>query len=408
MDNINIVRDRFECSSCGACFSICPKNAIEIKQTAIGRKFASANDNCINCGLCKKVCPSLDLLELSKRFQDPYVGDIKSAYVGKSLVKNIFDNAQSGGLCTTVLKYLFDKKIIDAALVTCMEEGEVPVVKSRIITTIEELYKSQKSCYTMVDVLSALQDTTKYNSIAVVGLPCHIHALEALCKTKGSYSNVHFKLGLVCDRILCSTIQDVMLKLADVKEGKVKIEWRRKNTTFHNVFYHYSNAPVVISSGGKIISVLSRNNRLGLKEMFTPPCCRFCVDKLASFADIVFGDPWGISGIDLINGESLVLTRTAKAEDLINSMISSGYTTLNPIEVDKVILGQKIQQKKSITDSEKRVFISEFLYNESFSKEQIIQKAISILEKQKYVRNSLRYRITQYAKRIINKLKKIV
>lgn len=42
-----------KCLKCGACVSVCPELALELKETGI------VNDpkKCTLCGICKKVCP---------------------------------------------------------------------------------------------------------------------------------------------------------------------------------------------------------------------------------------------------------------------------------------------------------------------------------------------------------------
>ncbi len=400
---IRPVEELAECCACGACYSICPHNAIEIKTTNIGRKYADINDNCINCGLCGKVCPILNKVS-QNRFVDKYVGDIKNYYVGKSLDKRIFENAQSGGMCTLVLKYLFDHDMIDAAVVTCMVEGATPIVSGRVITSAEQLYDSQKSCYTMVDVLSVLKDTNSFKSVAVVGLPCQMHAIDLICKVNKRYNNIKYKLGLVCDRTLCSLIQDVMLRLSNVDNEQVKIQWRNKNGSFKDQIFSYQNAPITISSKGQILATVGRENRLGLKEFFTPPSCRQCTDKLAVYADLVFGDPWGVLGIDSIKGESLVISRTDIGEKLVRDCVDDQYAELRVVSGKEVLRGQDIEQKRRRSEAESKKKIEDFLAVEQLDSEQIVLKALEELEKEKKRKKSIQYKLRNRFKRVINKI----
>lgn len=400
---INPVVESAGCCSCGACFSICPQDAICFKVTNIGRKYAVINDNCIDCGLCSKACPILNPIE-KNIISDNYIGNIHSCYVGKSLDQRIFENAQSGGMCTTVLKHLFDNKKIDAAVVTYMDEGEVPKVHGQIVTSVDQLYDSQKSCYTMVDVLSALKDTSSYYSVAVVGLPCQIHAVHELCKTSKKYGNIKYKLGLVCDRTLCSLIQEVMIDLSNAKGKSVKINWRQKKGSFNNQEFNYQNAPITITSEGRILSVLSRENRLGLKDFFTPPCCHKCTDKLSVYADLVFGDPWGVKGIDSRNGESLVISRTNVGDDLIARCVDDNYAEIRVANINEVIKGQKIEQKRKYTLEEINKKITAFLENEKLDTDLIIRKSRERLDKEILYKKSINYKLMMTYKRIIKKI----
>lgn len=43
-----------DCISCNACSSVCPVDAIEVREEG----FAFADDKCISCGACCLVCPT--------------------------------------------------------------------------------------------------------------------------------------------------------------------------------------------------------------------------------------------------------------------------------------------------------------------------------------------------------------
>lgn len=54
---------------------------------------------------------------------------------------------------------------------------------------------------------------------------------------------------------------------------------------------------MVVSESGQE-KMLPNSYRFALKDYFTSPRCRVCYDKLNTFSDLVFGDPWGMSGVD--------------------------------------------------------------------------------------------------------------
>ena len=344
MNNIQSVSDALLCSNCGACKAICPVNAIAFQTSSMGRMYAVVNNNCIECKACTKICPSLDHFNLHKTFKDKYIGNILNVYSGKSTNKKIFRNSQSGGACTAIVSYLFERKLIDAAIVCRMYSGNPPVIKSIVINNSNELSACQKSCYTPVDLLSALQNTGEKESIALVGLPCHIQGAVNLMKQSRKFRNISYKLGLICDRTLGLTLQDVMMSYLP-NPTEVTIAWRKKD--FHNngVYYSYKQAPVALESKDRQY-VLPNTYRFLLKDYFTLPRCRVCYDKLNTFADIVLGDPWGMSDIDWQKGESVIITRTSKGEELIKQMHDSNELELKKKDVAEVINGQHISERK--------------------------------------------------------------
>ncbi len=344
-NNIQEVSDALLCSNCGACKAVCPKDAISFAITPLGRMAATVDRNCVNCGICTKVCPSLDKQNLHLTFTDRFVGNIRNVYIGKSTDDVIFKNSQSGGACTAIVTYLFDIGAIDCAVLCRMEYGNPPSVKPVVVADKNQLADCQKSCYTPVDLLSALRETGDKKSVAVVGLPCHIQGVEALLKCSKKFGNIRYKIGLVCDRTLCGGIQKVMLSYVR-PEKSVKIVWRNKRPLCGNGNYVYKNAPVtIINTDGKE-STVPNLYRFAQKEYFTSPRCRVCYDKLNTFSDIVLGDPWGMSGIDWENGESVIITRSITGEMLLNEMSEANYISLNPANVDELLKGQHIDARR--------------------------------------------------------------
>lgn len=343
MNNIQKVSDAYMCSNCGACKGICPKDAIDFKWSSMGRMSAQVSDKCIDCGICTKVCPSLN--NAAACLEDQYVGNIESLYTGRAVNDRIFCNAQSGGAVTAVLSYLFKNKKIDCAVVCKMTAGDTPVVQSAIITDVRDLAQTQKSCYTPVDMLSILKYTRDYESVAFVGLPCHIQGLTLLQQSSKRYHNIKYKLGLICDRTLCSSIQDLLVKKYsnNFLLKNVKIDWRRKYLS--NNTFSYKNAPVVVYSD-KDEHTVPNSVRFYLKEPFTPPRCRVCPDKINVMADLVFGDPWRMENIDWVKGESVIIARTSLGDKLMSEMQANDTLLLVRRNNEEIITGQLIPERK--------------------------------------------------------------
>lgn len=355
--SIEIVSESYLCCNCGACKVVCPKDAIEIRCTSVGRFFAAVNERCIDCGICTKVCPTL-VSAYNKSDGDPYVGNISDVYVGKSIDEDIFLNSQSGGVCTALLTCLFDSGKIDAALVCRMEYGTpVPVVKPVFITSPKELSTTQKSCYSPVVLLDSLKnEVKKYSSIAVVGIGCQLEGLvniEAI--RKDIKDRIYCKIGLICDRTLCNTIQNVYSSYAP-NFHEVSIAWRCKYLGGNGVKFRYEDAPLVISDRTGQNKVFPNIYRFTLKDMFTSPRCRVCPNKLNVCSDITLGDPWRMPDIDMENGESVIAVRSSNGAAILNEACSAKYINISSRPIEQLVKGQLTRERKIQTSEYSKAF----------------------------------------------------
>ena len=309
--NISSVVSQRGCSGCGLCSSVCTVKAIHMEWSNMGNLYPHVDENCIECGECLQVCPwKNNLVDIATN--DKFEGNIIRTFVGYSRNDQVFYNSQSGGIVTQILYSLFENNSIDAAIVCTSSKGfPYPDNKAFVATAKEELFFSQKSIYTPIDVLSILADTHKYLSLAIVALPCQVEALRVAQK-KGLYKNVSYVIGLICDRILS---REVMSLLSD------KAPTVPYNVLFRDKRYGYKSAPITISCGEKEQQIINPIRRHCLKDFYTHPRCYACFDKLNIFADIVCGDPWNLKGdINWDKGASLVLVRTENGQRIINHL----------------------------------------------------------------------------------------
>lgn len=332
-NNIRIVSSSYLCSACGACGVVCPKEAISFSTSSVGRLYAEVSNDCVDCGLCMKVCPSL--VNSSHETNDPYLGNLLKVYTGKSLVHSYYMNGQSGGICTTLLSYLFDVSEIDAAIVCKPSSSQAIIVEDK-----DDLKSTQGSCYTPVDLLTALKNIGTKKSVAIVGLPCHLQGLQNLQKLSKRFECIRYKIGLICDRVLCSGIQDVMLSLYP-NPTVGHIYWRKKNYNG----YDYNSAPIVVKYENGREYVIPNTFRYALKDMYTPPRCRVCSDKLNITADIVLGDPWRMSNVDFVNGENLIIARTALGLELLEKAESDNQIAITSRSFQELIDSQLVEER---------------------------------------------------------------
>lgn len=339
--DITEVVDSYLCHSCGSCFSSCGHDCISYNKTTAGFYFPKIDyDACTNCGLCFDVCPGDHFstkLKEKKNENDPFIGKIISSSAGKTLDKEIYLNSQSGGITTAIIKFLLDKKIVEAAVVTEMADSSM-MTKAKLITNSDDLYNSQKSKYVPTTLNSIVPEILKIEGkVALVGLPCHMHGLENLTNLKRKLREKIIKVGLICDRVMLYSSIDFFKNQITEKTIENFVFRDSTNTGYPgDISFNYNDK----------FHVLDKKYRKNMKDFFTPTRCMLCFDKMNIYSDIVLGDPHGIEGINRVNGESLVLTRTQVGEDIVNEMLKSELIKLKNVSIDDAISGQGIELKK--------------------------------------------------------------
>jgi coenzyme F420-reducing hydrogenase beta subunit/polysaccharide pyruvyl transferase WcaK-like protein len=331
------------CHCCGACSVACPTGAITYQETVGGYLFPRIDTNhCISCGMCWTVCPIIHISPTMENSMpdDIITGNIIEAHVGRAVNNEIFRNSQSGGVVTALLDYLMATHQVQASIVVIMEKGNPPRGRAIVVKNRDELMKSQKSKYTPIPLLQALNKLEDYDTkVALVGLGCHVHGLYNLIDTLPQIRKRDFiKIGLFCDRILTSSAIDFLAKKATGKDV-VNLVFRDK------LLPQYPGNVRVDTADGSTV-VLDKHYRLAIKNYFTPLSCRLCFDKFNTFADVVMGDPHGIDGIDRIQGETLVLTRTGRGREIISNACGEGYLKIRKVDINEALNGQKVEQKK--------------------------------------------------------------
>ena len=107
----------------------------------------------------------------------------------------------------------------------------------------------------------------------------------------------------------------------------------------------YPGNPVVFTNDGEK-KVLSSSLRMTVKDFFTPVRCRLCFDKLNVFADVVLGDPHSLTGVDRLNGETLVLVRSEIGRKFVEEASRSGVVELRERSIEQAVNGQGVEKKR--------------------------------------------------------------
>lgn len=319
-----------KCTKCGTCVSACPLNSIKIK----GGVPALVGP-CVYCGVCYDFCVRTfdagDLIR-SELLQSPVradtIGDYRGVYSAKTKLEDVAKVAQDGGIVSSLLVYLFDKGLIDGAILTTSDDEwrPVPIVgRGR-----EDVVRAAGTKYVMSPSMQMLR-TAVYEmgmeKVAVVGVPCQITAISKM-RVLPSLSDlgkrIFIAIGLFC--------------MESFDYDKLMVEYlgsRGISPKDASKFAITKGRFVVYGKDGEVMLDVPIKEIKGIAR----GACHYCPDLTAEYADISVGS------IGSPDGWSTVIVRSETGERIFRGAADEGY--LEPRPIDEVKPGLDLLVKIS-------------------------------------------------------------
>jgi len=325
------------CCGCGACYAICPHDAIDMKIALDGayRPFIDLS-KCSFCRLCERVCPGVPF---AQKIMVNGLGSLIRCYVGYSTDSTIRWKASSGGLVTTILLSLLEESVISGAVVVKDNPDDPLRPFMTLVKDEEEIKGAMGSRYCPVEPRFKVKDLIReQGKIAVVGLPCHIQAFRRLEEVVRELRNkVLIHLGLFCGKSPnFYAITYFLRKVAEVYESDIAhISYRGRG---------WSGKGIIITKHGNSFAFgLSNWCNFSYYPHFIPIRCAMCYDITNQHADISLGDAWGLSHDKV--GTSVIITRTHIGESIIQHLHNTGRLVLHEVKPEQISRGQGLENK---------------------------------------------------------------
>ncbi len=241
--------------------------------------------------------------------------------------------AQDGGVVTAMLRWAFERGIIDGAAVSVADPDQPGHPLPKMVTSADELLASAGSWYTYCPNNLALADAERLGleKVAFVGVPCQItpvrkmqlvdsgylvngrkkekHIERQTKFLKGYGARVVLNVGLLCTEVftyqglMVDKIQNEMgIPLSDVKKFNVK------------------GKVLIYKKDGELVEM-----KLKAAQEYARPECHHCGDFSAELADISCG---GVGAMDW----TISILRTGWGEELFNRMVAEGLFEVRPME----------------------------------------------------------------------------
>jgi coenzyme F420 hydrogenase subunit beta len=339
------------CGKCGGCVAFC--SADNLGALAIGPDgmpvFAD-EEKCLKCGICYMLCPNTHDLdnELKKKTNwGAPIGSIIDLVSAQTTNPTVGEKCTDGGVVTSLLLYLLDNHMIDAALVS---RSDGPFHRGPMLATSgEEIISASGSHYD--ESFSVAELGSQYSTyspamqelkglrrgvidrVAMVGTPCQIHTVRKMQVLGIIPSDViKYCFGLFCMENF--SFNDVQLKHLEKRYG-----FDLSHVTKVNVkedFFIYLEDGRVIHIPFEEIDSIAR------------PACLVCPDFSAEYSDISFG------GLGSPEGYTTVLLRSEKGKMVYRGALTAGYIKERKYSSAEKSRSELIKLQKMIIDFSQR------------------------------------------------------
>ncbi|MBP3253715.1 MAG: Coenzyme F420 hydrogenase/dehydrogenase, beta subunit C-terminal domain [Bacteroidales bacterium] len=324
---INIT-DKRNCTGCGACVNICPRNVITIVEDGDGFVYPKVDaEGCIECHLCEKSCPMLkDMSEICKKhaeFPQFYAGQLKN--------RDDLLEVSSGGAF-----WAFAQIIIEAGgVVYGAVQEDVDHIYHVRADNLDGIKNTRRSKYfqseTGATYRQTKEDLKKGLTVLYSGTGCQIAGLKGYLGKE--YEHL-ITCDVVCHGVPSRKVWQAYRREKEEREGKKisELVFRDKSAGWSHNQYKITYQDGSIEKEASTRQLFHAGYLKGLFYRPSCGCCRFA--SLPRAADVTLADYWRYEGrfhqqgFDL--GVSLITVNSEKGSKLLR--LSSKYLEYDTIE----------------------------------------------------------------------------
>ncbi|MDO5299070.1 MAG: Coenzyme F420 hydrogenase/dehydrogenase, beta subunit C-terminal domain [Clostridia bacterium] len=297
---------REECTGCGACVSICPKQAITMKPDAEGFLYPAVDGAlCVGCDLCEKRCPA----GRAARENKPRI------FGAQHRDERVRRDSSSGGVFTALARGMLARGgvVFGAAFDEALHLEHIGAFDET------ELSGMRGSKYVQSDAAEAMKNAALLleRGIPVLfsGTPCQISGF--LAKVGDKYGDKLLTVDFVCHGVPSPGIFASYIAELEKKHGR-----RVTAYTFRDKRLGWKNfsAVATFEDGSEHTGTQIDEPYLYgfLQNLYLRPSCTRCTELRGSHhaSDITIADLWGAQDIcpqrDDDTGLSLVMANTQR------------------------------------------------------------------------------------------------
>lgn len=183
------------CTGCGACASVCPKDALSIasKPNLIGFYYPTVNDNkCVQCGLCEKVCPKLTPSD-DKKQDEPL-----AAFMLQASDDEVLEKSSSGGVFSVLAQEVINRGGVVWGSAYNYELERLETISTEN-TSLDKLRKSKYIETYSGNIFREVKQQLKAGRWCLfVGTPCQVTGLNRFLRQTKTPQDKLLTVRFVC------------------------------------------------------------------------------------------------------------------------------------------------------------------------------------------------------------------
>lgn len=274
---------------------------------------------------------------------DPVWGPLIAVRLGWSADPALRRNASSGGGLSAILTHLLETGQIDYVVQTAVSDVSPLKNALKISTGRDDVFHAAGSRYApsspLEDIGARLDAPGRF---AFVGKPCDVAGLRQLSRYDGRVNEkVPFMLAFMCAGLPSYRGTSALLKALGVEDEAAVTAFRYRGDG-------WPGFAVAELADGRRLTMDYDNSWGHILNKHLQFRCKICPDGIGEFADITCADGWhfddkGVASFEERDGRSLILTRTARGEALLRTMIEGQAIMIQPCTRDEMARMQPYQ-----------------------------------------------------------------